>query len=217
METKSRSVLDTPRSRNMTVSARSEATKQSMRRHSGMNLTGSAEPLDRRDFAARGLDARDGLALFFDHGGHVMRVGVHDGVGVTRDGDMALPEQQIAAPQFLRFRRIQCPAEAVLLHVAVARAADTCGVQRNLHQPGTVDAETALAAPQIWRAGELFGHRDEIVRMAVDGLDMLALQIPAVARHGENAVFTRHRYRCPHHESIDRRQLDRGTRKRECP
>jgi hypothetical protein len=98
METKSRSVLDTPRSRSMTASARNEATKQSTRRHSGMNLTGSAEPLDRGDFAARGLDARDGFACVLDCRGHVMSVGVHDGAGVARDGDMAFPEHQVAAP-----------------------------------------------------------------------------------------------------------------------
>src|SRR6266850_2752255 len=216
METKSRSVLDTPRSRSMTASARNEATKQSMRRHSGMNLTGSAEPLDRADFAARGLDARDGLAGVFDCRGHVMRVGVDDGVGVAHDGDMAFPEHQIAAPQFLRFRRIQCPAKAVLLHVAVARAAYACGVQRDLHQPGAVDAKTALAAPQIWRAGELFGHRDEIVHVAVDAADMLARQIPAAASHGENAIVADHRDGRPHDKRIDRQQFDRGPRKREC-
>ena len=59
----------------------------------------------------------------------MMRVGVDDGLGVARDRDMAFPEDQIAALQFFGFRRDQRPAEAVLLHVAVARAAGAGGVQ----------------------------------------------------------------------------------------
>ena len=61
-----------------------------------------------------------------------MRVGVNDGVGVAHDRHMTFPEDQIAALQFAWLRPVQFPAETVLLHVAVARAAgaaafsDTC-------------------------------------------------------------------------------------------
>jgi hypothetical protein len=54
------------------------------------------QPFDRGDLAARGPDARDGVAGVFDHRGHVMRIGVRDAVGVVRDRDVALPEDQVA-------------------------------------------------------------------------------------------------------------------------
>ena len=63
----------------------------------------------RRDLAARRLDARDRLVGVLDHGRHVMRVGVHDGVGVAHDGDVALPEDQVAAPQLLASPRHSAP------------------------------------------------------------------------------------------------------------
>ena len=135
------------------------------RRGAAATLT---QPLDRGDLAAGGLDAGDGVAGVFDHGRHVMGVGMNDGVGVAHDRDMAFPEDQIAALQFLRFRRVQRPAEAVLLHVAVARAAGAGGIQRDLDQAGAIDSKAALAAPQIGRADKTFGHRDEIVLILVD-------------------------------------------------
>src|SRR3981081_2157268 len=107
------------------------------------------EPLDRGDRAAGGLDAGDGVAGVFDDGRHVMRIGVNDAVGSAHDGAVAFPENQIAALQSFGFRRIQYPAEPILLHVAVARTAGARGVQRYLDQPGTIDPKTALAAPQI--------------------------------------------------------------------
>src|SRR5215211_1331483 len=58
------------------------------------------ESFYRADLAARGPDARDGVLCILDHGRHVMRVGVHDGLGVAHDRHMALPEDQIAALQF---------------------------------------------------------------------------------------------------------------------
>src|SRR5256885_8234610 len=57
------------------------------------------KPLDGGDLAAGDLDARDGLAGVFDHGGHVVGVGVNDVLGIPRDRDMAFPENQIAALQ----------------------------------------------------------------------------------------------------------------------
>src|SRR5579863_970356 len=109
-----------------------------------------------------------------------MGVGVNEGGGIARDRDMALPENQVAALQLSGLRRIQRAAEAVLLHVAVARAAGAGGIQGDLHQPGAIDAEAALAAPQIGRAGELFGDRDEIALIAVEAEKMRQRQMPAV-------------------------------------
>src|SRR5664280_3400739 len=98
----------------------------------------SSQPLDRSDLAARGLDARDGVACVLDHGGHVVRVGVNDAVGIPHNSYMAFPEHQIAALQFAGFRQPQYSAEAILLHVAVARAAGARGVQRYLDEAGTI-------------------------------------------------------------------------------
>ena len=67
------------------------------------------QPLDRRDLAAGRLDPRDRLARVLDHRRHVMRVGVHDGVGIAHDRDVALPEDQVAALQLLRLRSTQAP------------------------------------------------------------------------------------------------------------
>ena len=61
-----------------------------------------------------------------------MRVGVNDGVGVAHDGDVTLPEDQVAALQFFHFRWRQRPADSVMLHVAVARAAGAGGGQHDL-------------------------------------------------------------------------------------
>ena len=108
-----------------------------------------------------------------------MRVGVNDRVGIAHDRDMAVPEDQIAALQFFRFRCIQRTAEAILLHVAVAWAAGAGGIQRDLDQTGAIDAEAALAAPQIGRADEPLGHGDEIVFVVVDAADMRQRQILA--------------------------------------
>src|SRR5215470_865155 len=80
----------------------------------------SLQPLDRDDLAAGRLDPRNGIFRVLDHGRHVMRVGVHDGVGIAYDRDMAFPEDQVAALEMLRFRDAERAAEPVALHVAVA-------------------------------------------------------------------------------------------------
>ena len=85
------------------------------------------------------------------------------------------------------------PAETILLHVAVARAAGAGSVQCDLDQAGTIDSEAALAAPQIGRADEPLGHLDKIALKAIEIAEMLPRQIPALARDGESAVLARHR------------------------
>jgi len=95
-------------------------------------------------------------------------VGVNDGIVVACDRHMAFPENQVAALEFFRLSLIQRPAKAILLHVAVARAAGARGIQRDLDEAGTIDPKTAFAAPQIGRAGELLGYRDEVRHMTID-------------------------------------------------
>src|ERR1700694_4818131 len=110
-----------------------------------------------------------------------MGVGMDDGIAIPHDRHVAFPEHQIATLQSFGLCRIQCSAKTILLHVAVARAAGARGVQRYLYEPGTIDPKTALAAPQIRRADEAFGHRDEIRFMAVDAADMQPWQMRSAA------------------------------------
>src|SRR5689334_3975808 len=58
------------------------------------------DAFDGDKLAACSLDPRDGLVRILDHCRHVMGVGVHDAVGIARDRDMALPEQEIAPSSF---------------------------------------------------------------------------------------------------------------------
>jgi hypothetical protein len=60
-----------------------------------LKIGSALKPLDRRDLVSGGLDPRDGLSCVFDHGRHVMRVGVDDRVFIPCDRDMAFPENQI--------------------------------------------------------------------------------------------------------------------------
>src|SRR6476660_6955212 len=101
-----------------------------------------------------------------------MRIGVRNGVRITDDRDVPLPEDQVAALQLLRLCRVKRPPEAILLHVAVARAAGAGGVQRNLDEAGAIDAERALAAPEIGRADKAFGDRDEILFHRIEAAEM---------------------------------------------
>src|ERR1700730_2783684 len=103
-----------------------------------------------------------------------MCIGMNDAVAIAHDRAVPPPEDQIAALQSVRFRCVQCAPETVLLHVAVARAAGARGVQCDLDEAGAVDATTALAAPQIGRADEAFGDRDEIILHGLDAADMPA-------------------------------------------
>src|SRR5690349_7847138 len=112
------------------------------------------QPLDRLHFAAGRFDPSNRFARVLHHRRHVMGVGVHDSVAIPHDRDVAFPENQVAALQLLHLGGTQCPAETVLLHIAVARAAGAGGVERYLDEAGAIDAERALAAPEIWRAGE---------------------------------------------------------------
>src|SRR5689334_16852186 len=86
------------------------------------------DAFDGDELAACSFDPRDCLVRILDHGCHVMGVGVHDAVGIARDRDMALPEQEISPFELCPRRRIERLAERGLLHVAVAEARDAGGV-----------------------------------------------------------------------------------------
>ncbi len=100
---------------------------------------------------------------------HGIGIGVDERLGVARDGDVALPEQQIAAAHFGERHQF---AERQFLHVAVARAGEARRLQRDLHQPGAVHAERRLAAPQIGRAKEALGDGDEVPLLGGDRRDV---------------------------------------------
>src|SRR6185312_13925514 len=88
------------------------------------------EAFHRNQLVTRRLDARNRFVRRFDHGCHVMRVGMHDGRVVARDGDVAIPEQQVATLEPHPSGRIERLAKRGLLHVAVAQGCDAGGVQR---------------------------------------------------------------------------------------
>src|SRR5665213_27036 len=121
-----------------------------------------------------------------------MRIGVNDRVGIARDRDVAFPENQVAALQLAPLLGIDIPAETVLLHVAVARAAGARGVQCDLHKTRTIDSKTALAAPQIRRPDEAFGDLDKILLEEIEVAEMASRHIPAFAGDGERAVLACH-------------------------
>ena len=67
----------------------------------------------------------------------------------------------------VRALRSSLAAERLLLHVAVARAGNSAGRQRDLHQPGAVDARVGLAAPQVGSVQEHLGELGPLVPQEV--------------------------------------------------
>src|SRR5215207_7296135 len=92
-----------------------------------------------------------------------MTVGVEQAFAVEHDADMALPKDQVAAPEPHEIgRRCDGLAERGLLHVGVTRRRDAGGGERDLDQTRAVEAETRLATPQVGRAYQAFGDGDEV-------------------------------------------------------
>ena len=81
------------------------------------------------------------------------------------------PFQKMRSPR-LQAGKVGRLAERLLLHVAVARAWDAAGGQRDLHQTRAVEAHAGLAAPEIGRADEPLRHRDEIGFLGVERREM---------------------------------------------
>src|SRR5262249_49183777 len=120
------------------------------------------DPPHARDFAAGLADARDCLAERLDRDRHVKSVGVNERGADAHDGDVALPENEVAALQStlpgVRDRRAEC----LLLHVAVARADTARGGERDLDEARAIEPERGLTAPQIRHAEKALRHGDEI-------------------------------------------------------
>ena len=88
---------------------------------------------------------------------------MHERLGIARDRHVARPEQEIAAPQIAECRvRFDRSAERLLLQVGIARRGNAAGVERDLQQPGAIDPQAGLAAPQLGHAAKALGDRDEI-------------------------------------------------------
>ena len=175
------------------------------------------QPLDRRDLAARRLDARDRLVRVLDRGRHVMRVGVHDGVGVAHDRDMALPEDQVAALQLLGFRCARAPGRGRPA-ACRCRAGSRCRRRSAKPAPGRSNRCRGCSCRPTDRACRRSVRRPRRnPSPSHRGADMPARQVPAFARDGERAVFARDADARAHRQRLDRRQLDRGAGKRKGP
>src|SRR5262249_43063326 len=104
-------------------------------------------PPHARDFAAGRGDARDCPAERLDRDRHVKSVGVNERGAVAHDGDVALPENEVAALQStlpgVRDRRAEC----LLLHVAVARADTARGGERDLDEAPAIEPQRRPTRP----------------------------------------------------------------------
>ena len=78
------------------------------------------------------------------------------GRAVEQDPRLAASQGRQGLPKVERL------TEFGLLHVGIARRADSGKAERQLDQAGTVDAEGGAAAPQIGRTEETFGDGDEV-------------------------------------------------------
>ncbi len=90
--------------------------------------------------------------------------------GVGQDGDMALPEDQVAAPQTRKpLTRLDLLADRGGLHVGVAQHLAAGHAEGELDEARAVDAEGTGAAPQIGRPLERLGYRHVIRVVRADG------------------------------------------------
>ncbi|GAB1364977.1 hypothetical protein MASR1M32_42130 [Rhodobacter sp.] len=105
------------------------------------------------------LDTAQGLLQAFMGYGHGAAIGMDDPVGRGHQRDVALPEDQVAALQGCVFGDLLSDGA---LHVAVAGAGQTGSQKRGLRQARTVDPGGGVAAPDVGRVQEAFGHRHRI-------------------------------------------------------
>ena len=107
-------------------------------------------------------------------------------------GDMAGPEQQIAAPDVLD------RLEGAFLQVGIPRTGDPAAMQRRLHQPGTVDPVAAVPAPKVSRPEQRFG---QIHRVSCETIGNRLHRHPAaLGKPGETALDPGHRQPGIHRE-----------------
>src|SRR5215831_9552734 len=139
------------------ISASTRVFRRAMPGHDESKTTAAVlprhEPPHARHLAADGADARDRLRDRLERDRHVKGIGVNERCRIAYDGDVPLPEHEIAPPQ-LGGRDRELSAERLFLHGAVARAGNAARAERDLQQARTVEAERRLAAPQIGRAQE---------------------------------------------------------------
>src|SRR5699024_7293218 len=88
--------------------------------------------------SAKALDPGGGCGERLDHGLHEMPGRVSDAALVDHYGDVAAPEDQVAAAK--RRVGLQRVAETGRLHVRIARTVMAARLARHLHQPGAIDA-----------------------------------------------------------------------------
>ncbi len=94
------------------------------------------------------------------------------------------------------------------LHVAVARAGDAAGRERDLHQARAIDAEAGLAAPQIRHADEALGNGDEIRCGGVERRKMVSRHVAARCQPRQLAVFADDGDAAAQRQSLHRLRLD---------
>jgi len=152
----------------------------------------SPDPPRARQLTSRRLDARHRPADRLDRDRHMERIGVDQRIRVAHDGDVALPEQEIAAAQVGEVAR-KCNAERGLLHVAVARARYPAGRERDLEQPRAIEPERGLAAPQIGHVQKRFGDGDRVGREGVERRQMPGRNIAAGTGDRERLLQARDR------------------------
>src|SRR5262245_20958056 len=171
------------------------------------------EPAHAGHLAAGSTDAGNRRSDRLKGDRHVERIGVNEGRFVAHDRDMPVPEQKIAATQ-LGMRRERA-AERLLLHVTVARAGNPASIQRHLHEPGAIEAERGLPAPQIWRANETLGDRDEIVFRLLERSKMPCRHVAARSRDRKRRLDAHDGKPRSERQRLEWRQLDRGAGKHE--
>src|SRR5262249_1156937 len=169
------------------------------------------EPPHARPLAAGGADARDRLRDRLERDRHVEGIGVNERCRVAHDGHVALPEHEIAPPQFGGRNRERL-AERLLLHGAVARAGNTARGKRDLEEARTVETERRLAAPQIGRSQEALGDRDEVALPLVDGNEVARRHVAAGGGDRERRLDACDGEPASEREPLERRQLDRWSR-----
>lgn len=123
----------------------------------GLMLSGQAGVFHHLATALR-FDAGYSVSEGFIGDRHVVGIGVQNRFGIRDHGNMALPEQQIAAiVEVVGSRR-----EMVPLQIAVAGAWDTAHLAGDLDKARAVDAKGGVSAPQVGRADQAFGNGDGV-------------------------------------------------------
>lgn len=112
----------------------------------------------------RSLYPGDGGGDGFVGDGHRLAIGVDQRVWIDGDGNVAGPEQQIAALEFALYG-----VAGGFLQVGVAWDRYAASMVGELGEARAVNACAGVAAPQIGRVKELFGHGDGVSQVLTNG------------------------------------------------